>query len=546
MSLKLSKKFTRVLERISHNKIANELLSLPFIASKDSYLFNFNYNYISIGESNNLVTFTPSDKVEKIMSELPKVYSVSEIRNLTHSNSNDVIFKALGYDKTANPYWYPQPDCGCGENGDCGCDRAAKGLVLGETTSKYSGKTYVLFKCVDTDRLSVVNKSVLVKEDNSKVIYSTNRNSIKVGRLVNHLLSELVFEFVPKDIEDFVNLYKASYDFTSNKDIQFEVVKGDMIAHWYKRKNYVDGGGQLSNSCMCEKGSEYFDIYTKNSSVCSLVILYADNGKLKSDGTYHSDLIKGRAILWDVVHNGENIKFMDRVYTQNDSDVELFKSYAQSKGWWYKESQSMYPETKVTNGDIETKDRFEVELDVIDMVNFPYMDTMCHWIKRDDKIYLTNDHKLGHTRWMRCTNGTFVAYKAGREVGYYTGSDEFGEWENEVEEVSEESSEEVNEVIEDIIEEISGEDTVGEGDSDYIFSPGVREEIMNNRVNLHPDLNAEVIRSRRVRRNAAIDEVVRQASEVLNGPRWMQVDDDAYRDYLSMMADARSNRNGGE
>ena len=465
MSLKLSKKFIRVLERISHNKVANHILRMV----RTNSIRKFDYNYISIGESNNLVTFTPSDKVEKIMSELPKVYSVREIRNLTHSNSNDVIFKALGYDKVLNPYWYPRPDCGCGENGDCGCDRASKGILLSETTSESSGNTYVLFKCVDTDRLSVVNKSVLVKEDNSKVIYSTNRNSIKVGRLVTHLLTETKLEFVAKDVEDFVNLYKASYDFTSNKDIQFEVVKGDMIAHWYKKNNYVSGGGQLNNSCMCEKGSEYFEIYSKNSR-CSMVILYADNGKLRSNGTYHSDLIKGRAILWDVVYNGENIKFMDRVYTQNDSDIELFKSYAESKGWWFKTDQSMYPETPVTNGDLVIEDKFEVELDVIDMVNFPYMDTMCHWIKRDDKIYLTNDHKLGHTRFMRCTNGTFVAYKNGRETGYYTGSDEFGEWENEEEEVSEES----NEVIEEIYEVV----------------------------------------------------------------------DDGYRDYLSMMADARSNRNG--
>ena len=250
MSLKLSKEFIKVLERISHNKVAKHLQRIYNFGTKRS----FDYNYISIGESNNLVTFTPSDKVEKIMSELPKVYSVREIRNLTHSKSNDKIFEALGYDKTVNPYWYPRTDCGCGENVECGCDRAAKGLVLAETTSKYSGKTYVLFKCVDTGRLSVVNKVVLVQEDNTDVIYTTNRNSIKVGRLVTHLLTEVTkfptevgLGFIAKDVEDFVNLYKASYDFTTNGDIQFGVVKGGDIAHWYKKENYVSGGGQLNN-----------------------------------------------------------------------------------------------------------------------------------------------------------------------------------------------------------------------------------------------------------------------------------------------------------
>ena len=454
MSLKLSKKFITVLERISYNKVANELLSLPFISSKDSHLFKFDYNYISIGESNNLVTFTPSDKVEKIMSELPKVYSVSEIRNLTHSSSNDKIFKSLGYDKMLNPYWYPRPDCGCDDNGDCGCDRVSKGIVLGETTSDSSGKTYVLFKCIDTGRLSVVNKVVLVQDDNTDIIYTTNRNSIKVGRLVTHLLSELSFKFVAKDVEDFVNLYKASYDFTSNKDIQFEVVKGDMIAHWYKKSNYVSGGGQLSNSCMCEKGSDYFEVYSKNSR-CSMVILYADNGKLKSDGTYHSDLIKGRAILWDVVHNGENIKFMDRVYTQSDSDIELFKSYAESKGWWFKTEQSMYPKTPVTNGNLIIDDRFQVELDVVNMKYFPYMDTMCHWVVTDGKVILTNDHTRGHSRFMRCTNGTFVYYVGGREQGYYNGDEVSIEGELvEEEDLIEEVEEVVMNLGTDVVEEV--------------------------------------------------------------------------------------------
>ena len=439
MSLRLSKEFIKVLERISYNGVANHILRMV----RTNSIRKFDYNYISIGESNNLVTFTPGDKVEKIMDELPKVYSVREIRNLTHSSSNDKIFEALGYDKSVNRYWYPQPHCGCDRSyGDCGCDGDDRGLVLGETTSKFSGKTYVLFKCVDTGRLSVVNKSVLVKDDNSDVIYTTNRNSIKIGRLVNHLLTEVKLEFVAKDIEDFVNLYKASYDFTSNKDVQFEVVKGDMIAHWYKRQNYVDGGGVLSNSCMCEKGSEYFDIYTKNSR-CSMVILYSDGGELRSDGTYRSDLIKGRAILWDIVYNGESIKFMDRVYTQNDSDVELFKSYAQSRGWWYKESQSMYPETPITKGEDVSIEDFEVELDVVNIKYFPYMDTMCHWVtKEDGKVVLTNNSKRSHTRYIRCTNGTFVYYIGGREQGYYNGEEvsiggELVEVEEEVEEVEE-------------------------------------------------------------------------------------------------------------
>lgn len=425
--LKFSKKFRELLERVSYNKVSNHLMNIGRL-SKDS----FDYNYICISDTNRLVSFTPSDKVEKILSELPEVFGVKQIRNLTHSNSNDTIFRLIGYDKSDNEYWYPQPSCQCNEEGEpmedgrppCGCNKGDTGTILNEVVSPSSGKTYVLFKCLDTGRLSVVNKEAVVESNNSDVIFTVNRNSIKVGRLVTNILTTAGVKFVAKDVEDFVNLYKASYDFATNKDIQFKIVSGESIPYWYRKERYVRTGGQLSNSCMAEKSSEIFDIYSKNSC-CSMVILYSDDGILKQ-GSYESNKIKGRALLWDVVYNGQNIKFLDRIYCNADSDVELFKTYAKNKGWYRKVEQSMYPETKVTiNGSDQIKDRFEIALDVVPKY-FPYMDTMCFYVEEDGKCIITNDNKRGHTREFRCTGGNYIEIEDGRERGYSNGAENDG------------------------------------------------------------------------------------------------------------------------
>lgn len=461
--LKFSKKFQELLERVSYNKVSKHLLGIGRL-SKDS----FDYNFISISlDSNRLVTFTPSDKVEKILSELPIVYGVSSIRNLTHGNSNDTIFGLIGYDKSDNEYWYPRPFCQCDVDGEdmpdgrpaCGCDKGNTGTILKEVVSPSSGKTYVLFKCLDTDRLSVVNKEAIIESNNSDVIFTVNRNSIKVGRLVTNILKTAGIKFVAKDIEDFVNLYKASYDFTTNKDIQFDIVSGESIPYWYRKERYQCGGGQLNNSCMAEKVSKVFDIYSKNSR-CSMVILYSDNGILKQ-GSYESDKIKGRALLWDVEYNGRMIKFLDRIYCNADSDIELFKTYAKNKGWYRKIEQTMYPEAYVTlDGRNEIKDRFEVVLDNVPEY-FPYMDTMCFYIEEHGKCIITNDNKRGHTREFRCTGGNYIEIENGRERGYSSPAQNDGYL----------AEDDIDESV-----EIPIEDQLDNGDCDIVEAPLPRQD----------------------------------------------------------------------
>jgi len=162
-------------------------------------------------------------------------------------------------------------------------------------------------------------------------------------------------------------------------------MKGNDIIHWYWHDQYQSGGGSLNNSCMAEADSEWLEIYSKNPEV-SLVILYDDNGTLE-DGKYVSKKIKGRAVLWDCKVNGNDTQFMDRIYTSQDSDVGIFKQFAEKNGWLYKKEQSMSPDEKLTNGSDDLS-----RANIICKVKsanpsgcYPYMDTMC-FININDNI----------------------------------------------------------------------------------------------------------------------------------------------------------------
>ena len=122
---------------------------------------------------------------------------------------------------------------------------------------------------------------------------------------------------------------------------------------------------------------DYFDIYTQNPQV-SLVILYGDDGSIESE-KYTDDRIKGRAILWDCKLDDQPIKFMDRIYTTHDADVELFKQFAEKNGWWYKKRQSMEPGEDFTDGNsIKRRGTIEVRLNDANFDHYPYCDTICY------------------------------------------------------------------------------------------------------------------------------------------------------------------------
>lgn len=208
--------------------------------------------------------------------------------------------------------------------------------------------------------------SVDIGNVDNTVSYISNirreKQEMRVGRFLSRFLP---VELKNSIMENIVNTYKSRYKIIKN-DFYFEIVKGEDIRKWYLYKNYVEGGGELSNSCMRHKRCQKFlDIYTDNSA-CQMLILKAN----KEDNK-----ILGRALIWDT----DKGKFMDRIYTRYDSDKLLFIDYAKKKDWIIR---TEYP---------QEMDLMVVQLDKDpgpSQIN-PFMDTFKFYYI-DDKI-LSND-----------------------------------------------------------------------------------------------------------------------------------------------------------
>ena len=171
------------------------------------------------------------------------------------------------------------------------------------------------------DKLRLIDTvSALMRE-----VWSKNRQDIKVGRGARALLrSAGVTDILDKDFEAFVNLFKATIDKLNDKFSYFNVVSGDDIHYWYGSKNYYERRGTLGSSCMAGADESWLEIYTANPNQVSLVIFKSQDDDSK---------IVGRSLLW-TLNDGK--KFMDRIYTINDSDVNLFREFAKENGWYAK------------------------------------------------------------------------------------------------------------------------------------------------------------------------------------------------------------------
>ena len=385
-----SKKFLNLLNRMRTNKLASDLLN---IYSKD---YNVQHNYVDVTDNKEEVSFTPDRKVQELIAGKPEVYVVGTRRQLTHGDSNNSLFTQLGYDKSQE-YWTPND--------------GQKGLIKSEVVSPTSGKVFVLFEELTDEgekRYAVLNKDCLSLSDfDDSGIWKTSRNPIRIGRLVRPLLRTAGITVTDREVEEFTNMWKATYDFAADVLKQFDIVKGNTIAKWYYYDNYVDGGGTLNNSCMAEVDSDYFEIYTSNPQV-SLVILYDDSGQVQ-EGKYTSTKIKGRAILWDAEINGQKEMFMDRIYTTHDSDVDLFKQFAQKNGWFYKDSQSMTPREYITNGVSKSRPEIIVKVDNADCEYYPYIDTVCFCYMDSNELRNTQDDDDDSMRVLRSTEGEWYS-----------------------------------------------------------------------------------------------------------------------------------------
>lgn len=216
----------------------------------------------------------------------------------------------------------------------------------------------------------------------SDVPVVVNTGSMNVGRFANRILTSAGIDFTPKDIENFVNAFKAEYDIKKNDVYRnLRLVSGEDIRKYYYEGNYYSSGGRgydygpLWSSCMRYKNTQSFlDIYVANPDKVQLLVLFSDNDK-----------VMARALVWkldqdsrgflgrlsDKIHKVKKPDkyFMDRIYTTQDNQVNLFINYAKQNGWLYKIYQSS------SRSDISEKTTLKCTVDNHDFRRYPYMDT---------------------------------------------------------------------------------------------------------------------------------------------------------------------------
>jgi hypothetical protein len=266
-------------------------------------------------------------------------------------------------------------------------DEVSKFLVNLEENSDYVYPLSYLDITDTEEEISFIQSSNLdkIKGDDAPWTPRTNyneliwahpsRNKIRVGRLI----LKLAPIFKSSDIENFVNCYKAEYK-DSLKNLKFDIVEGSQILKYYSGNHYEKGNGSLNKSCMRhDQCQEYMELYKRNPDKIKMLVLY---GKTK-------DTIRGRALLW-FLDSPKNTVLLDRIYTKEDSDVILFKKYANDNNWLYKTAQTFNCTTVSIKGKESSVEMF-VNIKG-DFKYFPYIDTLLYYNKKER--YLTNSENV--------------------------------------------------------------------------------------------------------------------------------------------------------
>jgi hypothetical protein len=341
-----SDNFKKILGKLN-NPIAKKILELE----KEDLPVTQNFFDIDTNR-NNYLFFTPDRKAQEILNDPKEV--VRFIGNgggwLTNSDANDKLFTILGCPRGV---YRPQSS------------------EVGEVVAKHGptakGNIYVYVKFPGGE--GVYNQDKLRQvDDKSKLVWSKNRQDVQVGRSMNALLNlakqnDATINFTPRDLELFVNDYKAALDKFNDKFSFFDVVQGDQIHFYYDSDNYYDADYTLGGSCMAGARESMLSIYCDNDNV-SLVIFRAPEDE---------ERIVGRAILWKLL---DGKFFMDRIYSNNDSDVNLFREYAKEEGWYSKRHNN-----SSSNNSVYDPSGNEIQIDLSCQLGrghdeFPYLDTL--------------------------------------------------------------------------------------------------------------------------------------------------------------------------
>jgi hypothetical protein len=371
-----SQKFKKLLKDID-SPLSKHLID---IENKDLKVTS---NYFDISDSKDTFSFIADRRAQEIIGAGPKFAIYKNGSILTHNlEQNGKIFDLLGYQPKGDKGYHPR--------------EGEKGEILAKAVSPATGNTFLRLKFPDGE--CVLNE-IRVEYDNNEV-WSKNRQSIRIGRGVRAILSASGEKFTDAQIEDFVNKYKSAFDRMNDIYKNFELVSGDDIAHWYNSNNYLHETrrGTLGNSCMATVPSSYFQIYTKNPNVCSLLILKSEDDPSK---------IVGRALVWKLSKPNDVI-FMDRVYYTDDSQMQLFRDYAKFKKWHHKKRNDSSDEGTLVTPEGEDKffETLLVEIRATHYSKYPYVDTLKYLDDNRARFY-TLSNVSDDTKTLESTSGGY-------------------------------------------------------------------------------------------------------------------------------------------
>jgi hypothetical protein len=235
--------------------------------------------------------------------------------------------------------------------------------------------------------------------------FGNKRNEIKVGRFVRKIFDlNGIDQFTERDIELFVNQYYSKVGSPKLNDAYFEVVNGEKIRECYLEDNYHKRTGSLIRSCARSNFYQNkLDFYVQNPEKISMLVLFDKE----------TNKVRGRALIWNeskILFEGGTFEgsFMDRIYTNNDKDIALFKSWANKKGMVhkYRQSYDRKEEFILVNGSRKNGILIS-KIDDWDNQK-PYFDTMKDGaiLKNDsNQLFISNSYEYDRPKVRQLANG---------------------------------------------------------------------------------------------------------------------------------------------
>lgn len=338
----IGEKLRKLLENNKSNKLCQELLNLT---SNEDWINDINYLDIAISNPNK-ISYITKDRLSRFNVETTKI-------------SDELIGKKIKLKKA----FYSRFPC-------AGKETTIQAIVKNDTIIE-SKVGY------DVDQSSIVNGIKLFKKyTTTNIISECFNESLRVkfaymttpGKIIN----KLGVQATCKEIENFSKLFYKDEMFLNIEGLRFELVKGDDIRRYYSEEAYYRIEGTLGSSCMrYDECQDYFNIYTENEDVVSMLVLFNSSNR-----------VVGRALVWNckIVNQDSDITLMDRIYVTDDNYVELFRNHAKRKEWYYKYKNSYSYKLEVMcppNYDNYIDLKLEIKLNT-DWEKYPYVDTFTY------------------------------------------------------------------------------------------------------------------------------------------------------------------------